>query len=156
MPEILAAVCELMTAKAAEVGVLLAVDADPDLAHVVLDAKAIQRCVLNLVSNALDAFPALTEERPDRRVHAVARGQDDEAFTIAVSDNGVGIPDEAKPQLFDVFFSTKGSNGTGFGLAVTHKIMSEHGGTIGVESEEGRGAAFTPCLPRRPPDWGEQ
>ena len=52
-------------------------------------------------------------------------------------------------RLFDLFFSTKGSHGTGFGLAVTRKIVEENGGAIAVESELGQGTTFTITLPLR-------
>jgi len=54
---------------------------------------------------------------------------------------------ETLAKLFTVFFSTKGSKGTGLGLPVSQKIIEEHGGRIEVESQEGKGTTFTLCLP---------
>jgi signal transduction histidine kinase len=66
---------------------------------------------------------------------------------LLVEDNGRGISREALPKLFEPFFTTKGVRGTGLGLAVTWGIVEGHGGTIEVESEEGRGTRVTVCLP---------
>ena len=66
---------------------------------------------------------------------------------IAVEDNGAGIPEKILQRLFDVFFSTKGSQGTGLGLAVTKKIIDEHGGKIEAQSTPDEGTTFTIQLP---------
>ena len=71
---------------------------------------------------------------------------------LKVADNGVGIPAEALPHLFEPFFSTKGTRGTGLGLAVTWGIVEGHGGTIDVVSEVGKGTCFTVRLPLEPAD----
>jgi signal transduction histidine kinase len=62
------------------------------------------------------------------------------------------MDDDVKQQLFTSFFSTKGSNGTGLGLLVTQKIVQEHGGTLSVSSESGKGSAFTIHLPQKRED----
>ena len=72
-------------------------------------------------------------------------------YFIKVEDNGGGIPMEQQDLLFEVFFSTKGSRGTGLGLAVTKKIIEEHKGFIEVKSELGLGTSFTITLPKNPP-----
>ncbi len=66
---------------------------------------------------------------------------------ITVGDSGRGIPAGDLPKLFEPFFSTKGSRGTGLGLAVTWGIVERHGGSIDVASEEGKGSRFTVHLP---------
>jgi two-component system NtrC family sensor kinase len=66
---------------------------------------------------------------------------------LAVADTGVGIPPEDLPHLFEPFFSTKGTRGTGLGLAVTWGIVEGHEGTIEVASEVGKGSRFTVRLP---------
>ncbi len=69
-------------------------------------------------------------------------------IVIKVSDNGCGIPSEFLPKIFDPFFTTKPTGqGTGLGLSVSYGIVAEHGGTISVESEEGRGSVFIMTFP---------
>ena len=69
-----------------------------------------------------------------------------------VQDNGDGIPVDQHERIFDLLFSTKGARGTGFGLAITKKIVEEHGGRVLLHSEEGQGARFTIELPFRQED----
>jgi len=67
---------------------------------------------------------------------------------LTVSDTGQGIEEEALGRIFEPYFTTKGQNGgTGMGLAVVHGIVTSHGGTITVESTEGKGTRFEIRLP---------
>jgi signal transduction histidine kinase len=67
-----------------------------------------------------------------------------------VRDNGIGIPREEMSNIFALYSSTKGSRGTGIGLAVSEKIIREHGGRIRVRSQPGEGTEFILELPLRP------
>ncbi|MDX9971646.1 MAG: ATP-binding protein [FCB group bacterium] len=107
-----------------------------------VDQRGIYRCVLNLLINAADAVPPA-----DGRIRLTARPEPG-AFRIEVADNGPGIPEDLRQRVFEPFFSTKGSRGTGLGLAVTRKIVEEHGGRISVETSEMGGALFTVLLPQ--------
>jgi signal transduction histidine kinase len=67
---------------------------------------------------------------------------------MSVRDSGVGISPQNKDRIFEPFFTTKGNvGGTGLGLSVTYGIVTDHGGTIEVESEPERGSVFTVWLP---------
>ena len=68
---------------------------------------------------------------------------------LTVQDTGSGIVSDDLRNIFDVFFSTKKSKGTGLGLAVTQKIAEEHGGCVRVESEIGKGTAFHLIIPEK-------
>jgi two-component system NtrC family sensor kinase len=68
---------------------------------------------------------------------------------ISVRDNGVGIAPEKLQEIFKPFMSTKGARGTGLGLAVSRKVLREHGGDILVESEKGKGSSFILRLPAK-------
>ena len=68
--------------------------------------------------------------------------------TVTVADDGCGIPETDIKQIFEPFFSTKtGQGGTGLGLSITYGLVQEMGGTILVESQEGKGSVFTVKLP---------
>jgi signal transduction histidine kinase len=136
-------VVELLKAGAGQKNVDLALEPQPDLRHVILDPKAIYRCILNLVTNALDACD---KAQGVVRIKTGLAGAKDR-LEITISDNGCGISEENLKNLFRVFFSTKGSKGTGLGLAVTQKIILEHGGEIQVESKVGSGTTFRIMLP---------
>jgi signal transduction histidine kinase len=83
------------------------------------------------------------EGRPDARV-VVSVGVDlsGDAVFVDVDDNGGGVAEEELPRLFSLFASTKGARGTGLGLAVSRKIIGEHGGEIQVENRPGDGCRF--------------
>jgi len=99
-----------------------------------------------VLSNAIDAV------QPNTGRISVRISLDEEAGEagIVIGDNGCGIPPEMLPKIFDAFCSTKGSKGTGLGLAVSRKILQEHGGSIAVESNVGEGSTFTITLPAHP------
>jgi signal transduction histidine kinase len=122
-----------------------------DTGPVMADPQAIYRCVLNLVQNAVEAC-----DKDDSLVTVSTRiARFERRLRIMVSDTGCGIAPENREKLFRVFFSTKGVKGTGLGLAVTEKIVSEHGGRMRVESEIGKGSLFVIELPlARPPATG--
>ncbi|MBN2017527.1 MAG: GAF domain-containing sensor histidine kinase [Candidatus Cloacimonetes bacterium] len=143
--ELVKSVYELMLQKGKEKGVELTFDPEEELPEVHIDPKGVKRTVLNLVSNAIDAC----EETKGANVHISVQSTDGKTFRIHVKDTGIGMPPEIQAKLFQVFFSTKGSKGTGLGLAVSYKIIKEHGGNITVESEKGKGTAFTITLPKK-------
>ncbi|MBI5092128.1 MAG: FHA domain-containing protein [Candidatus Hydrogenedentes bacterium] len=112
-----------------------------DIGIVHVDGREIYRVLLNLLTNAVDAC----EENGG--TITVTTYREPSGCYVEVSDTGAGIPPEIMPKLSQAFVSTKGSRGTGLGLACSYKIVREHGGDITCESEVGRGTTFTVCLP---------
>lgn len=106
-----------------------------------IDAAQIRQCLLNLIRNAAEAVIAKGSGHVTLRTRT-AGGR----VEIDVEDNGVGIPAEILPQLFDPFFSTK-EDGSGLGLALTQQIVRDHGGDLRVDSVVGRGTTFTVSVP---------
>jgi signal transduction histidine kinase/CheY-like chemotaxis protein len=148
-------VCELMEPKAEDAvneGIKVVRDFDPNIGYVQLDPKGIHRCLLNLVSNGIDACLADESEDKEYKVTVTTLRQEDKTIAFEVLDNGCGMDEDIKQQLFASFFSTKGSKGTGLGLLVTQKIVQEHGGVLSVNSEPGKGSTFTMVLPQRHED----
>ena len=74
---------------------------------------------------------------------------------IRIADEGVGIPDEIREKIFDLYFTTK-SGGSGIGLAMTYRILQLHHGSIEVQSREGRGTEFRLRIPLAATDWGRR
>ncbi len=104
------------------------------------DPAELHQVVLNLLTNAL----AFTPEGGTVEAAAAAEG---DLAVIRVRDTGPGIPPAALPRLFEPFFTTRGSEGTGLGLAVSHGIVRAHGGSIEGGNAPGGGAVFTVRLP---------
>jgi signal transduction histidine kinase len=117
----------------------------PDMA---IDALAIQRALLNLLINGVETIESIEDETQGRLIVTTHYDQPENHITIAISDNGPGIPESIRPHLFEMFSSSKGSKGTGLGLVVSKKIVNEHGGDLEVQSSPGQGATFTVILPR--------
>lgn len=129
-------------------GILVAREYARDVPRIDADPEALYRALVNLVGNALDATPdggrltlrvgwASGERLLRRRARLVA---------IEVEDDGAGIPDADAERVFNPFFTTK-DTGTGLGLALTHKIVEDHGGSIHFKSVSGRGTTFRIVLP---------
>jgi len=121
-------------------------DVADDIPNVSGDPDKIMQILLNLVSNAVKYSPRGGTVR-------VSAHSSDRWLELCVSDQGVGIPPEARSRVFDRFFrvatyETKGIPGTGLGLSIVKGLVELHGGRIWVESEVGRGSTFHVTLPQ--------
>jgi len=140
-------VCKLTQESAKEYSIEIIKDFDPSMGEAVMDPKGIHRCLLNLVSNAIDACIYDSNEEKKWVVQVRTILEDEGMVKFEVSDNGCGMDEETKKKLFTGFFTTKEGRGTGLGLLNTQKIVQEHGGTITVNSQPGEGSTFTIRLP---------
>lgn len=107
-----------------------------------MDPTRMSQVIYNLVSNARDAMPnggALT----------IGASASDSEVSLSVADTGVGIPPERLQRIFEPFVSYKSDRGAGLGLAISNKIVADHGGRILVERAVGVGSTFTIILPRQ-------
>jgi signal transduction histidine kinase len=111
---------------------------------VLADRGQLQQIFLNIVNNAFAAVP--DGGRIDLIVDSTRAGW----ITVAVKDNGVGIPEDKLPHIFEPFFSTKGEFGTGLGLSITYDLVQKSGGRINISSKLGEGTAVTVELPTSP------
>jgi PAS domain S-box-containing protein len=111
----------------------------PSLPLAQVDRERMEQALTNLVLNAVEAM--LTGG-----TLSLGLAASDRWLTITVSDTGPGIPPEIQRRVFEPFFTTK-ARGTGLGLAVARRVIEEHGGTITLVSETGKGATFTIKLP---------
>ena len=106
-----------------------------------LDPEQMRQAILNLLMNAIDATPA----GGSITLRSTASGKD--VMFIEVIDTGSGIRREIRERIFDPYFTTK-EEGTGIGLSLTHQMVAEHGGSIEVESEVGKGSTFRVRIPQ--------
>ena len=111
-----------------------------DLPTTLSNPAELREVMTNLILNAVDAMP-----RGGTLTFSTARRG--ESIELRVVDTGVGIPEAVRGKIFDPFFTTKGPKGMGLGLSMTYGILSRHGATITVDSQEGRGTTFTLLFP---------
>lgn len=106
------------------------------------DPSQIKQVIFNICQNAIQAM----NDNSNKIIKISAR-EDENNYLLAISDTGCGIPSDYYNQIFNPFFTTK-DNGTGLGLSIVHRILEEHGASIVVDSEMGRGSTFTIKLPK--------
>jgi signal transduction histidine kinase len=121
-------------------GIEMRLHGEPGRHSVRADAGRLSQVFLNLITNARDAMPH------GGKLDVEVRARDS-SVEIRFADTGIGIPPENIGRIFDLLFTTKGEQGTGYGLTISRDIVEEHGGRIEVRSEPGRGSAFTVVLP---------
>jgi signal transduction histidine kinase len=132
-------------------GIALSVTCEADIPPVMLDEHLLLQALRNLVRNAVEAVT----EKADR---AQGAGEDyapwvrmsaelaGDHVTLRIADNGTGIPENALEHIFEPYFTTKFS-GTGLGLMVVYRIVTEHRGTLHVDTQPGEGTQFVIALP---------
>lgn len=132
----------LFKEKAAGLNVQLTSQIGPRLPEVQVDIASIRQMLNNLIWNGLQAC-LNDKDKANHIVTVKADRYDDHHFYFEVADNGVGMDPATQRNIFEEFFSTKGSAGTGLGLAVVEKVVNKHGGRIAVNSTPGKGTRFT-------------
>lgn len=114
-----------------------------EVEQITCSPSQINQVFLNLITNAAQAI----ESEGDI---AISTSQDEAHVRVTIADNGSGIPEDILEKIRDPFFTTKQvGEGTGLGLAIVEKIIESHGGELQIESEVGKGSAFTVVLPRK-------
>jgi signal transduction histidine kinase len=136
-----AEVSELFREKANEMGIELQVKANPAIPMVYLEPMSLRRAISNLLWNAMEACDR-DNSKEFHQVIVRVDFYDDRNVMLEVEDNGIGMDEETRKNLFQQFFSTKGCGGTGLGLLVVDKIVRENGGRIEVLTSPGKGSTF--------------
>ncbi len=119
--------------------ILLHEDIPEELLHPRMDSDRLKQAIFNLLTNAIAAMPSGGELW-------ISAKRTVEGALLTIRDTGQGIPADRLALIFEPFYTTKGE-GTGLGLSITHTIITSHGGSIEVQSQEGVGAEFTLYLP---------
>jgi PAS domain S-box-containing protein len=147
--EVGAEVVDMFRDVAAQDGVELIFDPGSQGAPLWMDAEGITACLANIVSNGIEACQEHRGDGADPCRVTLRIEADHEQVRFVVTDTGCGMDADTRDKLFKVPVSTKGWQGNGMGLLVSSRVVADHGGTITVDSEPGRGATFRIALPRR-------
>ena len=143
-------VIELLKPKAEEQGIELNIELSDHLEFLHFDPEGIHRCLMNLVTNAIDACCENACEGKIKSMTVRTIKPEGWAVEYQVVDTGSGMDKEIIGRIFQSFFSTKGTRGTGIGLMMTKKIVDQHQGVIEVTSQKGVGSTVIIRLPRDP------
>lgn len=130
---------DLLKIQLLEKGIKICLNLADNLPDLKLDPVQFTQVIFNIVLNAIDAM----DKNGLMTIRTVKVGKD---VRLEISDNGIGISNEDIKKLFQPFYSTKKSPGTGLGLAVTHGIVQSNGGRIDVDSTLGKGTTFSVTL----------
>ena len=142
-------VCGLTELRAKDQNVQLTVSLDPAAGEFEADPQAIRSLLTNLIENSLDAC-RLDAKKSEHQVAVRLQGFP-EYVQFEVEDDGIGMDQESREKAFSLFYSSKGTEGTGLGLFVSNRIARSHGGTIKLKSEPRVGTLFVVRLPRKRP-----
>jgi signal transduction histidine kinase len=123
--------------------ITLRIEMIPEEIVLYADTEQIERVLINLFSNAVDAMAG-------KGTLSVKAVEEDNRVKIRVADTGPGISRETLEKIFEPFFTTR-DKGTGLGLAIVFNLIQKHHGEITVESKEGMGTTFTVALPKKAP-----
>jgi C4-dicarboxylate-specific signal transduction histidine kinase len=112
-----------------------------------IDLHWFQAALVNILENSIDACEG-DDCKSDYTVKFSVSENRNKMIAFHIEDNGMGMDQETKDKMFTLFFSSKGSKGTGLGLFISNHVVTEHGGRIDVSSELGKGTTFTIFVPR--------
>ena len=123
---------------------------DRQAGPMMVDADYLQAALINILDNAVDAC----HKDKASSIHQIdfsMTAKNNNAIVFSIADDGAGMDDETREKMFTLFYSTKERKGTGLGLFITHRIVSQHGGVIFVKSRLGEGTTFTVTIPKKLP-----
>jgi signal transduction histidine kinase/DNA-binding response OmpR family regulator len=136
---------------AAKSDIRLDVDIAESLGSIEIDPNWVQAALINFLENAVDAC-TYDRHKEDHRVLFQVYVSNHSRICFNIEDNGMGMDQETREKMFTLFFTSKGSQGTGLGLFIANRVIQQHGGAIQVESKPQEGTLVQICLPRKRPE----
>jgi signal transduction histidine kinase len=140
-------VAGLLNEQCSDAGIALQITVSDRLGRFYFDPEAIHRCLLNLAVNAIDACRDMDDDGETKAITLKTLPRDGWGVEYQVTDTGVGMDKEVLGKIFQSFFSTKGTMGSGIGLMMSKKIVDRHTGQIEVRSQIGAGTTAFIRLP---------
>ncbi|MDE3270347.1 MAG: ATP-binding protein [Pseudomonadota bacterium] len=107
----------------------------------------LEQVFINILTNACDALTDSSDRKISIKITVCDR-DGIEGVVVAIADSGIGIPAQVRSRIFEPFYTTKGEQGTGIGLAISHEIVSLHGGSIKITDNQPTGVVFEVFLPK--------
>ena len=130
-------------------GVQLEVNVPVSLGSFSVDPNWLESALINFMENAIDAC-IIDQTKTEHTVKFKVFEIEPDQICFVINDNGLGMDRETQEKMFTLFFTSKGSQGTGLGLFIANRVIKQHGGSIEVESKPQKGSRFQICLPRLP------
>lgn len=143
-------VCEILKNKVEEHHIRFTRDFKDNITDFEADSRALHSMLINILENSIDACRT-DSKKEDHFINVKLKSNQDHVI-FDIEDNGIGMDQETRERLFSLFFSSKGTEGTGLGLFISNKIAQQHGGIIVVKSEPGMGSHFSVKIPKRIPE----
>jgi signal transduction histidine kinase len=125
-------------------------DFDSSVGKFEIDTSVVRSALINILENAVDACGQDKAAKEHEILFKV--GEDGDRIVFEIRDNGMGMDQETRENMFTLFFSSKGCKGTGLGLFISNQIVEQHGGNIEVESQPGEGTLFRITMPKTLPE----
>ncbi len=147
--DVMQEVCGLFEERAERQNIKFKCLVDTDNGEFEADRLAVRSLLLNLLDNSLDAC-RIDKKKADHLIVFETKSES-ENIVFQVSDNGIGMDRETREKALSLFFSSKGSGGTGLGLFIANKIAQSHGGAIDIQSTENKGSKFTVTMLKKRP-----
>ncbi len=145
--ELVRSITEIIKPSVSRHGISLNISVPPSPGSIEIDPDRFRSALINFLENAVDA--CLSDCSKNKYVIEFnVFFKDSNHICFEIKDNGLGIDRETKEKMFTLFFSSKGSKGTGLGLFVSNHVIRQHSGTISVESEVTAGSRFEICIPK--------
>ncbi|MBF0230268.1 MAG: GHKL domain-containing protein [Desulfamplus sp.] len=129
--------------------VQIEIDIPDSLGDMDIDSNWLQAALVNLSENAVEACIYDKAKNKNHKVEFRLWEDNNHRVCLSIKDNGMGIDQETRDKMFTLFFTSKGSQGTGLGLFIANHVIQQHGGEIKVESILGEGTCFEIYLPRK-------
>jgi signal transduction histidine kinase len=140
-----------LTPLAQKHGINFIVSIAHDLGTIEVDPQWMEASLINFLENAVDAC-LFDRDKKNHQVSFIVEKKPRTDICFTIQDNGIGMDAETRNKMFTLFFTSKGSQGTGLGLFIAHRVIKYHGGTVHVDSTPGNGSQFTICIPFKKPE----
>ena len=132
-------------------GIRFETEISSSLGSIEVDPNWVQAALVNFMENAVDACSS-DRNKSDHYVKFNVFNIEPDRICFIIKDNGMGMDRETQDKMFTLFFTSKGSQGTGLGLFIANLVIQQHNGNIQVESKQQEGSLITICLPKRRPE----